>query len=206
MRFDMKRINQNWGENEERIKYNWGKDETPLWIYLTRVLGFVLVGVGVFWLLSLAPEAQGAEEGDLAPAFTLPSIHEGEADIVLSDIKGKVIYVDFWASWCAPCLNSLPEYNKLYSRYKDNQPVGFEFIAINLDDPIEDGLDFLIDRPLDFLIHSAPLGEIAEEFGVIGMPTSYLIGADGEIKMVHMGFRPGDMEKIESEIVKQLSN
>ena len=77
-------------------------------------------------------------------------------------------------------------------------------LAISVDNPVEDGLDFLEDTPLDFLIPSDPEGDAAEAFGVIGMPSSYLIGPDGEVKLVHMGFRNGDMEIIEAAIVENL--
>ena len=148
-------------------------------------------------LLCASVGAIAVEEGEQAPAFDLPSIYEGAPRISLASLEGKAVYVDFWASWCAPCLRSMPAYNELYGRYKDR---GLEFVAINVDNPIEDGLDFLLDTPLDFLIPSDPDGEIAEAFGVIGMPTSYLIDANGTVRLVHMGFRDGDMEEIEAAI------
>ncbi|MGH8467030.1 MAG: TlpA family protein disulfide reductase, partial [Pseudomonas sp.] len=96
-----------------------------------------------------APVALAIEEGEQAPAFTLPAMQEGEPDISLAALRGKTVYVDFWASWCAPCLRSMPLINELYGKYQDR---GFEVVAINVDDPIEDGEDFLIDRDFDFLI------------------------------------------------------
>ncbi len=148
-----------------------------------------------------ASSALAVEEGDPAPDFSIPSIYAGQDPISLQSLAGKAIYVDFWASWCAPCLTSLPLYNELYHKYKDQ---GLEVVAITVDNPIEDGLDFLEDTPLDFLIPADPEGDAAELFGVIGMPTSYLIGPDGEVKLVHMGFRDGDLEIIEAAIVENL--
>ena len=89
----------------------------------------------------------------------------------------------------------------MYHKYKDQ---GLEIVAINVDNPIEDGLDFLLDTPLDFLIPADPDGEAAELFEVIGMPTSYLIEPDGTVKLVHMGFRSGDIEMIEEAIQESL--
>ena len=146
--------------------------------------------------------ALAVEEGEQAPDFNLPSIYTDQPDIALSDLRGKAVYVDFWASWCAPCLTSLPLYNELYHKYRDQ---GLEIVAINVDNPVEDGLDFLLDTPLDFLIPADPDGDSAELFGVIGMPTSYLISPEGEVTLVHMGFRNGDIEIIEEEIQKVLS-
>ena len=142
------------------------------------------------------------EEGDTIPDFDLASIYEDHPNIELSNLEGKTLYIDFWASWCAPCITSLPEYNELYKKYKQD---GFEVIAINVDNPIEDGLDFLLDTPLDFLIPQDPEGDAAELFGVIGMPSSYLISPEGNVELVHMGFRNGDIDIIEEEIKKVLS-
>ncbi len=145
--------------------------------------------------------ALAIEEGELAPDFTLPSIYAGQPAISLSALAGKAVYVDFWASWCAPCLLSLPQYNELYHKYKDQ---GLEFIAINVDSPSEDGLEFLEETPLDFPIPADPAGDTMELFKVIGMPTSFLIAPDGTVELVHMGFRNGDIEIIEEAIQKVL--
>lgn len=152
--------------------------------------------------IGLATQSLAVEEGESAPDFSLPSINAGEPAITMESLQGKTVYVDFWASWCAPCLKSLPLYNEMYHKYKDQ---GLEIVAINVDNPVEDGLDFLIDTPLDFLIPSDPDGETAELFQVIGMPTSYLINPEGEVELVHMGFRNGDMEIIEEAIQKSLA-
>ncbi|GJM14541.1 MAG: thiol:disulfide interchange protein [Pseudohongiella sp.] len=148
-------------------------------------------------LLSFSSLVNAADEGDSLPTFDLPSIHEGQANISSESLAGKTVFIDFWASWCAPCLKSLPLYNELHHKYSDQ---GFEVVAINVDNPIEDGLDWLLDTPLDFKIPSDPEGTSAELFEVIGMPTSYLVAPDGTIKLVHMGFRDGDLEIIEEEI------
>ena len=133
--------------------------------------------------------------GDKAPDIAM---RDPEGNIrKLSDLTGQVVLIDFWASWCAPCLRSMPAYNELYNRYHEQ---GLEFVAINVDNPIEDGLDFLLDTPLDFLIPSDPDGEVTERFGVVGMPTSYLIDPTGKVRLVHMGFRDGDMVEIEAAI------
>tara|TARA_B110000881_G_scaffold206193_1_gene209338 strand:+ start:382 stop:858 length:477 start_codon:yes stop_codon:yes gene_type:complete len=152
-------------------------------------------------LTAVSTSAWAVEEGDQAPVFDLPSIYADHPAISTASLEGKTVYVDFWASWCAPCLSSLPLYNDMYHKYKDQ---GLEIVAINVDNPIEDGLDFLLDTPLDFLIPADPDGEAAELFEVIGMPTSYLIEPDGTVKLVHMGFRSGDIEMIEEAILDSL--
>ena len=154
-------------------------------------------------LTAVSTSAWGVEEGDQAPIFDLLSIYADHPAISTASLEGKTVYVDFWASWCAPCLSSLPLYNDIYHKYKDQ---GLEIVAINVDNPIEDGLDFLLDTPLDFLIPADPDGEAAELFEVIGMPTSYLIEPDGTVTLVHMGFRSGDIEMIEEAIQDSLGD
>ena len=166
-------------------------------------MNFLYLKITCIATLSLFCSALFAlEEGDKIPNFNLASIYEGEPNIALSNLEGKTLYIDFWASWCAPCISSLPQYNELYKKYKQD---GLEIIAINVDNPIEDGLDFLLDTPLDFLIPQDPEGDAAELFGVIGMPSSYLISPEGNVELVHMGFRKGDIDIIEEEIKEVLS-
>lgn len=154
-----------------------------------------------FLSLLLPMFAQAVEVGDTAPLFTLPDIHADKPAISLESLRGKTVYVDFWASWCAPCLRSMPLINELYDKYSDRD---FEVIAINVDDPIEDGLDFLLDTPLDYLIAADTDNIVLNEFGVTGMPTSFLIDKHGTIRMIHMGFRANDIEIIEAAVLELL--
>ncbi|MDG2421042.1 MAG: TlpA disulfide reductase family protein [Gammaproteobacteria bacterium] len=153
-------------------------------------------------LAGISPVSLSLEEGDKVPEFDIASIYEDRPNIKLADLEGKTLYIDFWASWCAPCITSLPLYNEMHEKYKDQ---GLEVIAVNVDNPIEDGLEFLLDTPLNFLIPQDPEGDVAEMFGVIGMPSSYLISPDGQVRLVHMGFRNGDIDIIEDEIEKVLA-
>lgn len=148
-------------------------------------------------LLGAASTALAVEEGQQAPDFTLPDIAEGKPPITLSALRGKTVYVDFWASWCAPCLRSMPLINELYAKYREQ---GFEVIAINVDDPVEDGREFLLDTPLDYLIAADPKGEMLGAYAVRGMPTSFLIDRDGVVRLVHMGFRDNDIVLIEDAV------
>jgi len=155
------------------------------------------LSAGLIFVFSAAMPALALEEGQPAPDFLLPDILEGKPAISLSALRGKTVYVDFWASWCAPCLRSMPLINTLYSQYKDR---GFEVIAINVDDPIEDGRDFLLDTPLDYLIAADTKTEVLEQYGVRGMPTSFLVDSEGIVRMVHIGFRDNDIAIIEAAV------
>lgn len=166
-----------------------------------KVLSVILCESIVALSLILPVTAMAASEGETAPLFTLPDIDADKPAISLESLRGKTVYVDFWASWCAPCLRSMPLINELYGKYRDQD---FEVIAINVDDPIEDGQDFLLDNPLDYLIAADTDNTVLNEFGVTGMPTSFLIDKDGVIRMVHMGFRGNDIETIEAAVLELL--
>ena len=164
---------------------------------MKKILFFSLLAISINFTTA---QNTGLNIGEKAPELAYKNL-KGEV-LKLSELKGKMVLIDFWASWCAPCLRSMPLYNELYSRYKDK---GLEILAINVDNPIEDGLDFLADTPLDFLIPSDLDGDVSELFEVIGMPSSYLVDADGTVRLVHMGFRDGDLEVIETAIQASLA-
>jgi len=139
-----------------------------------------------------------AELGMPAPAINLPLL-SGNGSMELSSLRGKVVYLDFWASWCGPCRQSLPELEKLRTKYAGE----FEVFAINLDEKPADGLKFLEKYPVSYPVVSDAAGRFPEMFKVKGMPTSYVLDRDGNLRFVHEGYRSGDAKKIES-IVQQL--
>lgn len=148
-----------------------------------------------FFLLLLSLRNATAREID-APDFKLPGSHK---TIQLSYYKHKhrVIYVDFWASWCAPCKQSFPWMNKMQARYHDE---GFDIIAINLDDQPANANNFLRKVPADFTVAYDPKGDIAQRYGLTVMPTSFLIDRNGHISYVHRGFKSEDRDVMESRI------
>ena len=95
---------------------------------------------------------------------------------------------------------SMPLYTEMYDTYKDQ---GLTFVAINVDGYKQDALEFIVDFQLPFIIPFDPMADTMEAFGVIGMPTSYLV-KDGEIISTHVGFRTGDLETIKKEIDEAL--
>ncbi len=106
-----------------------------------------------------------------------------------AQFKGKVVYVDFWASWCGPCATSFPFMNNLS---RDLKAQGLEVIGVNLDENLEESKQFLEQQPADFIIASDPDQHCAKQFGLKAMPTSYLIDKKGMVRHVHIGFRPGE--------------
>src|SRR5687768_321509 len=121
--------------------------------------------------LFFSSAAHAVEVGEQAPPFTLPKLNEepSVSAVSLADFRGKVVYVDFWASWCAPCQISIPLLNKLRNEYA-GQGLPFEVVAINVDSNPEDGTDFLLDVPVEYVVLSDPEGKTPSQYSVKAMP------------------------------------
>lgn len=148
---------------------------------------------------STAIFAAPALAADPAPDFKLPS---AKGMVELGKLKGKVVYVDFWASWCVPCRKSFPWMNELHKKYKDQ---GLEVVAVNLDKSREPIDEFLTKTPADFTIAYDPNGTMATTYKVSGMPSSYLIDRNGQLQVSHIGFRDKDKEELEGKIKELLA-
>jgi thiol-disulfide isomerase/thioredoxin len=147
--------------------------------------------------LFIAAPASAVEVGQAAPLFALPT---ADSEIKLASLKGKVVYVDFWASWCGPCRQSFPWMNELMTKYPNLKIVG-----VNVDAKREDAYRFLDKTPARFDVVFDSKGETPTAYGAKGMPTSYLIGADGKVLAVHTGFNPGDVPELDASIKKALA-
>jgi len=129
-----------------------------------------------------------------APAIHLPAI-DGEVD--LAQLEGKVVYLDFWASWCDPCRDSFPWMAEMKEKYGSD---GLEVVAVNLDKERALADTFLKTMKVNFVVAFDASGESAEKYGLRGMPGSYLIGRDGNIQASHLGFNDKDKAKLEAAI------
>ncbi|HJW72988.1 MAG TPA: redoxin family protein [Geothrix sp.] len=139
-------------------------------------------GIAPRWLrlgatLLLAGSILGAVgKGDPAPALQLKD-RTGKA-FSLADLKGQVVVVDFWASWCGPCRKSLPELDGLQDRYAAQ---GVKVVGVSLDDDLGAVTAFLEKIPVRFTILHDPAGKSGEAFSVVAMPTTFLIDREGRI-------------------------
>ena len=124
-----------------------------------------------------------------------------EGSLDLTQYRGKVVVLDFWASWCAPCRRSFPWWNKMHAKYADE---GLVIIGVNLDNDPESALAFLEEYPADFNIYYDTNKELAKKFGVQAMPSSYIVGRDGEIYAKHFGFKVKKQDEYEAVIVDAL--
>ena len=134
------------------------------------------------------------DKGAPAPLFELAGL---DAPVKLAGYQGKLVYLDFWASWCGPCRLSFPWMNELQTRYGAQ---GLQIIGVNLDAKKEDAAAFLKAMPASFVLAFDPAGATPRNYGVKGMPTSFLIGPDGKIMFEHRGFNQADRPELESRI------
>ena len=150
------------------------------------------------WLLASlvgTASAQAARVGERAPAFELP-MADGKP-VSLASLRGSVVYVDFWASWCAPCKRSFPWMNALAERHRGD---GLAIVAINVDKRRPDAERFLRDVPAVFPIAFDAPGATAAAFDVKGMPSSYLIDRNGIVVAVEEGFHDDHVAALETRI------
>ena len=150
--------------------------------------------------LCIALPASGLQHGSVAPQFEVAT---SDRTIRLDDYAGKIVYLDFWASWCGPCKQSFPWMNEMQGKYGAK---GLQIIGINLDAKREDGQRFLARTAASFTIGFDPAGRLARLYAVKGMPSSVLIGRDGKITLIHVGFDPAARVELEQAIVAALEN
>jgi thiol-disulfide isomerase/thioredoxin len=119
------------------------------------------------------------------------------APVDLAALKGKVVYLDFWASWCVPCRQSFPWMNEMHRRFAAD---GLVVLAVNMDQVRADADGFLRQYPAQFRVAFDPQGQVASGFKLRGMPTSALIGRDGKVLLLHEGFKARDQASLEQSI------
>jgi len=115
----------------------------------------------------------------------------------LAQYQGKVVYLDFWASWCKPCRQSFPWMDAMQKKYGAD---GLVIVAVDEDEQPADGQKFLSEERPGFTVVSDPKGVLAERYALMGMPSSFLIGRDGQVLQKHAGFYLDSPAGFEAEI------
>lgn len=158
-----------------------------------RFIGWLIIPV-----LLLFPQQglQALQPGDPAADLVLPRLDNG-ATVQLSAYRGKIVFVDFWASWCVPCRRSLPLYEAMYA----GMPVDrFQILAVSLDEDRRDAERFLQRHPVSYPVLYDPAGVSALAWTVRAMPSSYLVDADGRLVHVYIGFEPAHIGRITHDV------
>jgi peroxiredoxin len=163
--------------------------------------GLLTVLTSLVWLvLSQATYAASKNNADVvaAPDFALKS--KSGSNMRLSEQKGNIVLVNFWASWCGPCRAELPEFEKMQQDYED---LGFTVMAVNVDDDSRKADVLLRDIKVSFPVLLDPDGNVSELYDVSAMPTTVVIDRDGNQRLLHKGYKRGD-EKKYRQLVKLL--
>jgi peroxiredoxin len=164
----------------------------------TKVCGAVLgLAVG---LAGCTVPSNSPSGGQPAPQFSLPNLDGKQVN--LKDFANKVIIVDFWATWCGPCREEIPHFNKLYEDYRGK---GFEIVGISMDTEGPETIKkFAKDLRMEYTLLIGN-ENVAEDFGgVAGLPTTFIIDRKGNIVKKYRGFQPAFMQEIE-KAVKELT-
>src|SRR5580704_5084499 len=128
-----------------------------------------------------------AAAGDApAPAFSLPA--RGGSTIDLSQFKGQVVMINFWASWCVPCRQEMPLLETIYKKYK---PLGFTLIGVNVEPDQKDAESFLKQTPVSFPVLFDAKSQVSGLYNVQVMPTTVFIARQGNVRLVHQSYQPG---------------
>lgn len=141
------------------------------------------IGLGV-----MAPEAAGV-------------VLQGPAGVKLSELRGKVVVVDFWASWCTPCLESMPKLDSLRKRlYAEGHADRFEVLAVAVDKDVSLARRFLAARPVEYPVVADPIGISTLNFKVWRLPATFIVNAEGRVEMIYYGYGSEFSDDIEQRV------
>ncbi len=145
------------------------------------------IALATIWLgFCLCVAASANEISGPAPNFTLKDA-EGNA-VSLSDLKGQIVMINFWASWCGPCRQEMPLLEAIYRKY---EPLGFTLLGVNVEENSNDGQAWLAERPVSFPVLYDPENGVSKLYDVIAMPSTVLIDRQGNLRYLHHGYKPG---------------
>jgi len=161
----------------------------PSWLIATFLAAVTLLSVTYVGAL---------DRGSRAPAIALRSL-EGDA-FRLADARGKVVVVDFWASWCVPCGEAMPALDRIYRRYRQH---GLVVVGVNVDREERNARRFLRQTRVSFPVLHDGGHRIADRYRPPTMPSTYVIDRRGVVRHVHTGFRSGDAERLE-RVIREL--
>jgi peroxiredoxin len=147
--------------------------------------------------LLLAATTARAEVKAGQPAKDFDGATLSGSSLKLSSLRGKVVLVDFWASWCEPCKKELPLLDKMAPKLKAR---GIEIVAVNIDDDRSKAADFIRSRNLHLTVVGDSTKKIVGAYEPPKMPSSFVVDKGGVVRAVHGGFEPGDEAKLEAEL------
>ena len=162
-------------------------------IFAKKVALMAVVCASVLALYSVA--AMAIPSKGKAPDFTLKSRKGG--NVKLSEYRGKVIMINFWASWCGPCRKEMPLLEELYQRYKDG---GFTLLGVNVEEDSAAAKDLLKEVRVSFPILFDNENKVSQLYNVEAMPSTVILDRDGNMRFVHKGYQPGYEDEYQKQV------
>ncbi|WP_416306161.1 TlpA disulfide reductase family protein [Neptunicella sp. SCSIO 80796] len=160
---------------------------------LTKYSQVMLAGLLILWVSATA-KAETVQATD----FTLKS--QSGDNLRLAEMRGNIVLINFWASWCAPCRKELPYLEEIQQEFQD---LGFTVLAVNIDEDSAKANNLLSDIPVSFPVVLDPTGKVSKLYEVAAMPTTVFIDRDGNQRLIHPGYKQGDEQKYR-KIIKTL--
>ena len=157
---------------------------------VVKRMGVILTMTLLFSAVAKAEVLEG-----MAPDFTLKS-RSGE-NVKLSEHRGEVVMINFWASWCAPCRQEMPLLEEMYKKYSD---LGFVLLGVNVEEDSSKATELLRDIPVSFPVLYDNKNEVTKLYKVVAMPSTVMVDRDGNMRYLHRGYLPG----YEAEYIKQI--
>ena len=130
-----------------------------------------------------------------APDFTLKSL-SGE-NVKLSELRGQVVLINFWASWCGPCRQEMPLLDQMYQKYGE---LGFTLLGVNVEQDSADAQRLLHDTPVTFPILFDTQNVVSKLYDVTAMPSTVIVDRDGNVRFVHKGYQPGYEDEYQTQV------
>jgi len=149
----------------------------------------------VFCVFAASSLASSGMEGQLAPDFALKS-STGE-NLRLSEFRGDVVMINFWATWCGPCRQEMPLLDELYARY---ERVGFSLLGVNIDDDSSRAMDMIEELGVNFPVLFDARKEVSKLYEVEAMPVTVIVDRTGTVRYIHHGYKPGYEDKYLDQI------
>jgi len=156
--------------------------------------GFIRESLAILLVLIATTVSAGIAQAP-APDFTLKS-DSGE-NLKLSELRGEVVLINFWASWCGPCRQEMPILSQLHDKYK---AMGFTVLGVNVEENSSDARKLLKDLPVSFPVLFDNDSTVSKQYDVVAMPSTVLVDRNGNIRYLHKGYKPG----LENTYVEQV--
>lgn len=158
-------------------------------VTLSRLIAALMLGA------CLAPYATAEVIQGKAPDFTLKS--QSGNNLKLSELRGKVVMINFWASWCGPCRQEMPLLDQLYQHYRS---LDFTILGVNVEENPDAAKSLLKDLPVTFPILFDSANTVSKLYKVKGMPSTIIVDRDGNMRYMYMGYQPGFEQEYQKQV------